>query len=213
MLGNSPGRSREEIYVLTADGIITQDVVSINFSLSKCHFMADWHHLFESLPKLFGPSYALISSKVREMVTATSSEKFEHAYTTAMEILTATASFNQQHIDTLIDFKSKKESYSSYILSKTKGTRGKHGSSLSESNHSSVLIQHLNDGNKYKNNYCEEPMTLVKDLFLCEQYLVNKFNSVLYGEKVKLETELHVLRNENSEQCLIDAAGSLSLKS
>lgn len=211
-LDNSPGRSREEIYVLTADGIITQDVVSINFSLPNCHFMADWHHLFESLPKVFGPSYTLISSKVREMVTATSSDKFEHAYTTAMEILTATASFNQQHVDTLIDFKSKKESYSSYILSKTKGTRGKHGSSLSESNHSSVLI-HLNDGDKYKNNYCEEPMTLVKDLFLREQYLVNKFNSVLYGEKVKLETELHILRNENSEQCLIDAAGSLSLKS
>ncbi|GFH55396.1 hypothetical protein CTEN210_11872 [Chaetoceros tenuissimus] len=211
-LDNSPGRSREDIYVLTADGIITQDVVSNDFSLPNCHFMADWHHLFESLPKLFGPSYTLISSKVREMVTATSSEKFEHAYTTAMEILTATASFNQQHIDTLIDFKSKKESYSSYILSKTRGTRGKHGSSLSESNHSSVLI-HLNDGDKYKNNYCEEPMTLVKDLFLREQFLVNKFNSVLYGEKVKLETELHILRNENSEQCLIDAAGSLSLKS
>ena len=42
--------------------------------------------------------------------------------------------------------------------------RGCYGSSISESNHSSVLV-HLNEGDKYGNSYCEKPHTLVKDLF------------------------------------------------
>ena len=37
-----------------------------------------------------------------------------------------------------------------------KGTKGCHGSSISESNHSSVLV-HLNEGDKFGNSYCEKP--------------------------------------------------------
>ena len=39
----------------------------------------------------------------------------------------------------------KKDSYASYILCKKKRMRGKHGSSILETNHASILVN-LNDG-------------------------------------------------------------------
>ena len=61
-------------------------------------------------------------------------------------------------------FYNERSMYASHKLSKKRGTRGCHGSSISESNHSSVLV-HLNEGDRYGNSYCEKPHTLVKDLF------------------------------------------------
>ena len=71
-------------------------------------------------------------------------------------------------------------------------SKGKHGSSLSESNHSSVLV-FLNDGESQFNLYCESPFTLVKDLFRRQKTCINKFNEVLHNQKLKLDIEKRIL--------------------
>ena len=62
-----------------------------------------------------------------------------------------------------------------------RGTRGKHGSSISERNHSSILV-YLNDGVESGNLYCEKPQTLVKDLFQRQDKHVIKWNQQIYNE-------------------------------
>ena len=78
--------------------------------------------------------------------------QFEQAYTKAMTILQKKSSRNENLEEQLRKFHNEKDMYASYILSKKRGTRGCHGSSISESNHSSVLV-HLNNGDKFGNKF------------------------------------------------------------
>ena len=79
------------------------------------------------------------------------------------------------------EFESDKNPYASYILRTKKGTRGKHGSSISEINHSSILV-HLNEGMKHGNHYSEKPHTLVKDLFVRQEKHIIRWNQQIYNE-------------------------------
>ena len=83
-----------------------------------------------------------------------------------------------------------------------KGTRGKHGSSIPETNHSSILV-HLNDRSKQGNHYYFKPHTLVKDLFLRQEKHIVKWNQQMYDEnnnlillrsKINIETDSHLYR-------------------
>jgi hypothetical protein len=69
---------------------------------------------------------------------------------------------------------SERDSYAVYVLKRRRGTRLEHGSSAGESNHLSVL-NHLNVGIWNVNIYCENPHTLIKDLFQRQQVHINKF--------------------------------------
>ena len=80
---------------------------------------------------------------------------------------------------------------------KKKGTRGKHGSSVSDSNHSSVLV-HLNDCIENGNQYCENPQTLVKDLFFRQDKHAVRWNQQIYDESNDLAL-LHQKINKESE--------------
>ena len=84
------------------------------------------------------------------------------------------------------------------------GTRGEHGSSASESNHSSVLV-YFNDGDKHMNTYCEQPITIVKDLFKRQQRSINKFNEMLFGHATEQRIELHRLQQTKADEALINA--------
>ena len=74
-----------------------------------------------------------------------------------------------------------KETYAQFRLDKIKGTRGLHGSSMSEKNHSSTLC-FLNDGHTKNNKYCEQSITLVKDLFTHQQHHVVIMNKLLFEQ-------------------------------
>ena len=86
--------------------------------------------------------------------------QFEEAFTKVMTVLQEKPAQNENLEDQLRKFYNEKSMYASHILSKKGGARGCHGSSISESNHSSALV-HLNEGDKYGNSYCEKPHTLV----------------------------------------------------
>ena len=70
-----------------------------------------------------------------------------------------------KHESSLREFERFKETHVAYILCKKRGTRGKHGSSISKSNHSSILV-HLKNGVKNGNLHCEKPQALLQELFL-----------------------------------------------
>ena len=82
-------RSRNDIYVLAADGAIDQDIVTNNFQLPNCHFMADQWHLFDSvLPNRFGDVYfQLIKVYLKQMCNAKSESEHTVAFNNAMNIL------------------------------------------------------------------------------------------------------------------------------
>ena len=80
----------------------------------------------------------------------------------------------------LCKFRDKKESHAQCIACEKKGSKGKNGSSLDESNHLSLLV-FLNDSESQFNLYCEIQFTLVKDLFLSQQTHINKFNEVSHN--------------------------------
>ena len=211
VLKNSKNRTNENINVIAADGFINQDCVTNKFGLPNAIYMCDTWHLFDSiLPKRFGiDTYNLIKTYLQNMCYAKTESQFEQAYEKGMEILQDKSSRDENHEQQLRKFYNERNMYASYILSKKRGTRGCHGSSISESNHSSVLV-HLNEGDKHGNSYCEKPHTLVKDLFFRQKKHINQWNMQLYNESV----ELDVIRENidiDYEPSLYEACSTLCL--
>lgn len=213
LLASSPKRKQDEINVLAADGFVTQDIVEVKFNLKNTHLMFDEFHLHDSiLPKKFGILYHVIQGDLRAMCKANSEANFMSAYDEAKVKLQGLATGrNLAAEEALEEFKDDRDHYASYILDTKKGTRGKHGSSISESNHSSVLV-HLNDGDRSKNSYCEKPYTLVKDLLQRQQHQMNNMNNLLLGEKDELDI-IKFQFNQATPKSLKDAANTSCLQS
>ena len=163
---NSKKRTNENIPVIAADGFINQYCVTNKFGLPHATYMCDTCHLFDSiLPKRFGiDTFGLIKAYLQIMGYSRTESQFEDSFSKARTILQEKQNRNEDLEEQLCKFYNERSTYASYILSKKRGTRGCNGSSISESNHSSVLV-HLNEGDKFGNSYCEKPHTLVKDLF------------------------------------------------
>ena len=116
------------------------------------------------------------------------------------------ATYNQSLIDKLDSFLEKKDACDDHVLKAIKGRRGKNSSSRSESNHSSVLVK-FNDREKIENARREEPITLVKCLFMREDKLDSKCNDCPCNQSIKLKNELLILELDDGsmDQCLIGA--------
>ena len=105
-----------------------------------------------------------------------------------------------------------------YALNKklaTKGTQRRRGSSSSEQNHSSAL-SHLNDGICSENTYCENPATLLQDLFHRQKYHVNKWNDHLAADCMEIDTHISKLEIGESipmANVLLNAAKVLNKRS
>ena len=197
-------RRREDINVVAADGILNQEKVTNSLGLPNAIYMADDFHLLDSiLPKKFGiDCYNLISDYIKQMIYSKTKEGFDKGYESALNVLKNRDNRYARHESSLREFEELKNTYASYILCKKKGTRGKHGSSISETNHASILV-HLNDGVKQGNHYYEKPHTLVKDLFLRQEKHVIRWNQQMYDEnndlillrsKINKETNPHLYR-------------------
>ena len=211
VLKNSHKRTNENIHVIAADGFINQDCVTNKFGLPHATYMCDTWHLFDSiLPKRFGiDTFGQIKPYLQSMCYSKTESQFDEAFTKAMSVLQDKPFRDENLEEQLRKFYNERTTYASHILSKKRGTRGCHGSSISESNHSSVLV-HLNEGDKFGNSYCEKPHTLVKDLFFRQKKHINHWNSVLYNESIQLD----VLRgkiNKQYEPSLHEACSTLCL--
>jgi len=211
VLKNSKKRTNETIHVIAADGFINQDCVTNKFGLPHAIYMCDTWHLFDSiLPKRFGVStFGVIKPYLQSMCYSKTESQFEEAFTKAMNVLQQKPDRDENLDEQLRKFYNERSMYASHLLSKKEEHVDVNGSSISESNHSSVLV-HLNDGDKYGNKYCEKPHTLVKDLFFRQKKHINHWNSILYNESIQLD----VLRgkiNIEHEPSLYEASSTLCL--
>ena len=98
------------------------------------------------------------------MIFSKTKDQFNKHYDKSKNLLQNRGKRQMKHESSLREFESFKETYVAYILCKKRGTRGKHVSSISKSNHSSILV-HLNKGVKNGNLYYGKPQALVQELF------------------------------------------------
>ena len=102
------------------------------------------------------------------MIQLKSAAEFDGIYNAGRNLLENQMEKNGQLMSDFEQFTNNKMQYAEYCISQVPGNRGRKGSAISESNHSSVLI-YLNDGVKGTNTYQEHPMILVCDLLARQQ--------------------------------------------
>ena len=201
------------MHVLAADGALSQNIATEDFRLPNCKFIFDKWHLFDSvLPLRFGQHhYKLVEPYLKKMACSESKISFDDAYNEATKVLRNQFQRNLNAEEQLTAFFNDKDCYANYTLSRHKGTMGRNGSSISESNHSSVKTN-LNDGDKFSNECCESPMTVVKDLILRETKHVNEWNQLLCNHRIKFDTEM-LSYDVSTHGALKKAADALCLNS
>ena len=171
---------KETIHVIATDGFINQDCVTNKFGSPHLTYMCGTWHLFDSiLPKCYRlKTFGLIKTYLQNMCYSKTESHFEEAFAKAMSILHQKPVCNENLEEHLRKFYNKHSTYASYILSK-KGTRGCYGSSISESNHSSVLV-HINDGVNLITVSVRNHTHTSKRFIFCQKKHINNWNSVLY---------------------------------
>jgi len=204
MCRNSPGRPTEDVYVVAGDGFFNQKMIE-SFGLPNAHFVADYYHLFDTvLPDRFGQTiYDKLEPFLKQMADARSETYFETALKSATHVLKSMTARDGRAENVLLNYAQDRDTYACYRLEQLKGTRGRRGSAPSEQNHSSVLV-HLNDGEKKENKYCEQPHTLIKDLFIRQRTHVNKWNKDLFAEDLKMSVEVSRLEQLPSSKMTSD---------
>ena len=175
VLHHSNKWKREDIDVVVADGILDQENVTSNLGLPNANYMSDVCSIYwtQYYPQKIGiDCYKLIGDHIKEIIYSETKDGFDKGHEKAfLDMLQSRDQRHAKHESSLRELADQKHSYASYILCKINGTRGKHGSSISETNHASILV-HLNDGSKLGNGYYEKPHTLVKN------YLWGKRNTL-----------------------------------
>ena len=209
---NAPGRRPQDVLVVAGDGFFTQVKIE-EWGFSHARLLQDWHHLFTSgLSDRFGKTaHALIKTELSQMMRASSEQYFTKALENARIILSRAGQRQLETEAKLEAFASKRHEYAQYCIDMMPGSRGRHGSSNSESNHSSVLC-HMNDGHKKTNEYSEEVITLVKDLLARQNDHCIEMNRLLYDDEKLLLAECEKLRQlprTSKNKDLFRAANSL----
>jgi hypothetical protein len=213
LIKSAPGRTAEDVLVVSGDGFFSQKMI-YDFGFTKARYLQDWHHLFASgLQDIFGKSiYEVIHEELSQMIRARSEKYFEEALSNATCLLQRLGERSGEAENKLETFANKRHEYAQYCISRMPGSRGLHGSSNSESNHSSVLC-HLNDGHTTHNNYCEEAITLIKDLLARQNKHCNTMNALLFNDTnlllLEKETLLQSRINVGRSSDLVNALGFL----
>ena len=118
VLDNTNKRSRHDIHVVAADGILNQEKVSNTLGLHNAIYMADVYHLLDSvLPKQFGlECFKLIQYNIKKMIFSNTKEKFDEHYQQAINLLQNREKRQMKHETSLREFGNMKETYATYIL-------------------------------------------------------------------------------------------------
>lgn len=216
-LGESaPGRPLSNVNIVAGDGFFDQELIT-RLGFINAHYVTDqWHLLDSGLEKMFGKAgHALLKGHLVRMVNATSKAEFEETLKLAEELLAVQPTRDGQLEEVLANFASKRMTYASYCVAQIPGNLGRHGSSISESNHASTLV-FLNDGKKQGNEFCEHPIILIRELLKRQRLQVTKANKQLWQDGVKMRAVKSNLNNlplteETSD--LMKAAAVLNLPS
>ena len=166
------------------------------------------------LPNKFGQyAFGLIEHELRNMAHSNSEEECLVHYQTAADIIRRRCKNNDAKINDLRDIYDQRLNYAFFSIKRIPSTRGRIGSSCSESNHSSILIN-LNHGVRSMNNYTEHPTTLFRDLLKRQSCHIKKWNEALFNEHTQIKIIIDKLeRSSPINHQLLAAAKELCLKS
>ena len=110
---------------------------------------------------MFGPAgYELLKSHLVLMIQAKSEGDFDEIYAAGKNLMENQSQVNGQLLCIFEKIARSRNNYADFCIAEIPGNRGRKGSSISESNHASVL-SYLNNGAKGTNRYQEHPILLV----------------------------------------------------
>jgi hypothetical protein len=161
------------------------------------------------------PGYELLKGHLVKMVQANSEQEYNDILQAATDLLQSQLQRDGQLESVLEEFASLRETYASYCHAQVPGNRGYHGNTISESNHSSVLV-YLNDGNKNGNIFCGNLLILIREPLKRQQTHVAKANERLFGMSQKMSVERANLEGQPATRDTLDllkAASVLNLPS
>jgi hypothetical protein len=160
--------------------------------------------LFTGLTDTFGQyGEELLKDELNQMVRARNKEYFIQAKMNATTKLHQISPRNILLEQKFELFANSHHEYSQFQLNMMKGSRGLHGLSMSEQNHSSILCT-LNDGHTKNNRYCEEPRTLFKDLMERNRVHSIRMNKVLADADNAMIGAIEVLNNSKLSNRTLD---------
>ncbi len=211
---SAPGRPLSEVNIVAGDGFFDQEMI-VEMGFIKAQYITDrWHLLDSGLCKRFGKrAYELLQQHLKEMVNAPTEEKFEEVLSLAKERLQAEQPRDMQMEKNLEEFAKIRNTYAQYLIAQVPGNLNRHGSSISESNHSSVLV-YVNDGNKTGNVFCEDANILIKELLQRQKKHSTEKNKVLFGDRQKMKSVVADLEHRSptdDRTHLLNAARELNL--
>ena len=146
---HAPGRSPDQVLVVSGDGFFSQAMLR-DPGFPNARYLRDWYHLFNTeLQDMFGKvAFCMIKRELSLMIRASSeSFFFDKAHENAQTLLKRMGERSAEAEKTLDTFALVKHEYAQFCIDTMPGSRGKHGSSNSKINHSSVLC-YMNDGHK-----------------------------------------------------------------
>ena len=147
------------------------------------------------------------------MANAHTEDDCKKAFDDAVRVLRTRSSNGHVSINILKDLYKERKSFSQYSIKSIPSSRGRRGSTCSESNHSSIII-HLNGGQRSVSEYTEHPATMFRDLLIRQSHHINKWNSELFNQGNMLRVEMNrLIQKSPREPCLEKAAGFLCLLS
>ena len=166
------------------------------------------------LPNRFGKStYLLIENNLRKMANASTEEECNDQFNNAKRIIRTTCSDAHEKMILLNELYEERCSFSLYSIRNIPGSRGRRGSTSSESNHSSLVI-HLNGGQKSVSEYTEHPATMFRDLLSRQANHIKKWNEKLFNQGNEMKVEMNRLLQSSPRNGILEkAAGYLCLPS
>ena len=147
------------------------------------------------------------------MAHAKSEESFHRSYIKAENLLRQRCKDSHLKINDLREVYDQRLNFASYSIRGIKSSRGRIGSSSSESNHSSILVN-LNNGKRGINKYTEHPTTFFKDLLLRQSYHIQKWNEQLFNENRRMNIEIALIEQSSPvNNDLLEVARYMCFKS
>jgi len=169
-----PPRTKEEVTVVYSDGFLSKDVLD-NVGMTNSHHVLDSFHLRQLVwKKYFGPVHGNISGYVDQMCFAADEEEFVTAYQNARKYVSG------KHQTELDKYGQAPELFAHYKVREYHGNLGRHGSSHSEQNHSSIV-------SRIGSCLLTEPHDTVKKFMQRQGELLNQTNAFLTKYKMNAE--------------------------
>ena len=213
---SSPLRKLEDVKIVAGDAFFSQELVTSLGFLNAILVLDRWHLLDSGLEKMFGKTgYEMLKGHVVGMVQSNSLEEFESFLMQAKIVLQSKEPRDGSLETTLQKFADNRKNFANFCVKAIPGNRGLLGSGSSEQNHSSAL-NFLNDGDKMKNSYCADVVTLIKDLLRRQKEKTKKTNDSLFASNRILLVEREQLANSVQTHIIIDlrnASEKLNLSS